>query len=190
MISQLSKITLRLYLKQEKLLITYNGVFFDGVLLVAGFILVYLKGLNLYTCLDLVVIAILLIIARIDLLTFIIPDLLNLAILVLAVLKMILKQNIDLENLLFVLSMGFIIVLLNLLYRKKKGMEAIGYGDLKLLFGYALYMSIVHASISLLIASLSAIVVEIIIRKSRHKLFPFGPYLVLGMIISLFLKFI
>lgn len=191
LISSLSQIVLSLYLKKVRgLIISINDILLGGIILLVGFGLWHLFGFSLILIFDLLVVATLLIILRVDEAILIIPDLLNLFILILAIVKMVYNHQIDYYNLVATLVLTSILVLANILYKKKKGIEAIGYGDLKLLLVYALYMSLTSACISLFIASLSAVIVEIIVKKRSRQLFPFGPYLAIGMIIALFLKFI
>ena len=191
LISQLSQIVLSIYLKKtNRLVLTIDALFFDSIILSVGLILLIIRGISYQYFFDLLVVGALLIIYRFDNFTLMIPNLLSLLILILGIMKMIMTRSFDLFN--TAMSVIFLVsgVLLNLYYRKKKGTEAMGYGDLKLIFVYALYMSVLHASIALFIACICAIFVEIIVKKRSRKMFPFGPYLAIGMIIGLFLKFI
>ena len=191
MISQLSQIVLHIYLRKiPRLVFSVDALLFDGVIVLVGFFLMIIRGIILFYIFDLLVVGAFLVILRIDNYSMIIPDGLNIFILVLAISKMVMSHTFDWLNIamsVIILAFG---VLLNLCYRKMRGVEAMGYGDLKLIFVYSLYMSMLHASVALMIACISAILVEIIVRKKQRKMFPFGPYLVFGMAIALFLKFI
>lgn len=190
LISGLSQIVLQLYLKEDDLVIAKHFGLLSGLILFIMLLLLLLYGFDIFLILDILFVATLIIIWFVDEKMLIIPDLLNLFLLILVALKMLFKHQLDYYNIIASIVFILLLVLLNLFYRKKKGIEAIGYGDLKLLFGYALYMSLTNACISLFIASLTAIFVEIVVRKRRRQMFPFGPYLAIGMIIALFLKFI
>lgn len=89
----------------------------------------------------------------------------------------------------FVFGLGiFLIIRLagSMIYKK----EAMGLGDVKLMAVAGLYLGLLNTFLTILISSVVASIIEVTliklkIRKKDDEI-PFGPYLVIGMIISLF----
>ena len=68
--------------------------------------------------------------------------------------------------------------------------EALGFGDVKLMGASGLFLGLGLTLLSFLIASITGAIIETILMKTKvrkkHAEIPFGPYLILGMLISLF----
>lgn len=89
----------------------------------------------------------------------------------------------------FIVGFGilFLIRLLGFLLFKK---EAMGWGDVKLMTATGLFLGVGNIILTILFSSIVGAIVELILlkigKREKKQGIPFGPYLVLGMIISLF----
>ena len=92
-------------------------------------------------------------------------------------------MNITFNNILTGGIILIIVMVIHLILMKFK-VELIGFGDLKLLFILNLILGIDLIIVVLFISSLIACLFEVIILKK--KLFPFGPYIIIGSILILF----
>ncbi len=83
---------------------------------------------------------------------------------------------------------GFILFYgLGWLYLKLKNIEAMGGGDVKLITALGAFLGFRGVLISIFFASILAIVGFIVMRLQKDKHFPFGPFLILGAMVYVFL---
>ena len=132
----------------------------------------------------------------IDIRHFIIPDSLNFSLISLGILKNFfpetsLNLNQDMFQSLFGGALGYLTIwLIIILYKKIKNVEAMGFGDAKLLAGIGFILGFQSIFIILFIAAilgLSFSVPKLITKKhSLQTAIPFGPFLILGSIIYFF----
>ena len=137
-----------------------------------------------------------LIIFFIDIKHFIIPDSLNFSLISIGIIKNFLPAtslnlNQDMFQSLFGGALGyFTIWLIIILYKKIKNVEAMGFGDAKLLAGIGFILGFQSIFITLFIAAILGLIFSVpnlITRKSSLKTaIPFGPFLILASIIYFF----
>lgn len=180
-ISIFCNLIILLYLKD----LHFNFYIINSFLIVLIGILYFIKSNNFIIFIfDSVIIALLLVIFYVDRKHMIIPDfILFLLFCVFLFIKVfnfnfynINKEEIKLGIVILMFLMLIHILCLNLLK-----IEIIGFGDLKLLFIFNLFIGFNNVLIILFISSLIACVFEIFILK--RKIFPFGPYLILAYLI-------
>ena len=150
--------------------------------------------------LDIIIISLIfyifLIIFFIDIKHFIIPDSLNFSLISIGIIKNFLPAtslnlNQDMFSSLFGGLLGyFIIWLIIISYKKIKKVEAMGFGDAKLLSAIGFLLGFQSIFITLFIAAILGLIFSIpnlITRKSSLKTaIPFGPFLILASIIYFF----
>ena len=120
---------------------------------------------------------------------FIIPDTINLSLFILGVLIFILAIDnlfLGITNITRIVSLliSFFILLITLIFDKIFKKEILGYGDIKLFFGVSLIFGTKILLMGIFVASFIACIIEVIIRKSKKNPIAFGPYLVIGFILS------
>ena len=155
---------------------------------------------TVFNYLDLIIISLIfytfVVIFFIDIKHFIIPDSLNFSLISLGILKNFfpetsLNLNQDMFQSLFGGALGYLTIwLIIILYKKIKNVEAMGFGDAKLLAGIGFILGFQSIFIILFIAAilgLSFSVPKLITKKhSLQTAIPFGPFLILGSIIYFF----
>ena len=155
---------------------------------------------TVFNYLDLIIISLIfytfVVIFFIDIKHFIIPDSLNFSLISLGILKNFfpetsLNLNQDMFQSLFGGALGYLTIwLIITLYKKIKNVEAMGFGDAKLLAGIGFILGFQSIFIILFIAAilgLSFSVPKLITKKhSLQTAIPFGPFLILGSIIYFF----
>ena len=158
------------------------------------FLLLYLNFDNLIEILFLqIIFIIILIIFFVDLRHFIIPDSLNYTLIFLAFMKIYLPNfesnfTYDLDQFIVGGIAGYLIIwLIIFLYKKLKNIEAMGFGDAKLMaaigcfFGwYSIPFVIFTSSLLALIIAIPSLVSK---KKNLKTAIPFGPYIILTSII-------
>lgn len=136
-----------------------------------------------------IVISCFIVIFYIDLKHYIIPDSMLIVILLMAILSIWIPENhfvIFWYDRLIGLAVVGIIFLILFLAEKICKKELMGFGDIKLfgvmgiLLGYQLLL------FGILISAIIALLTEVILLKSKHKMIPFGPYLTIGFTIVIF----
>lgn len=146
--------------------------------------------------LSIVVISLLIVIAFIDLDKMIIPDSLNLSILIIGVLSIILKKNFSnkilitridqLIGLVIGLILLFIVIFIDKIFKK----EVMGGGDIKLIGAIGLFLGWQLVLLGIILGSMIGTLIELPQRlvkiKKESEPFPFGPYLVIGFLIAMF----
>ncbi len=163
-----------------------------GILFAAA----YLKfGFTVEFLLALIFLAVGIVIIFIDLDFQIIPNLTVIIILILGIAKVLLvyftegRSAIDYYLLGFIVGFGvlFVIRLLGQLVFKQ---EAMGWGDIKLMTVAGLFLGVGNIILTILFSSIIAAVIELTLLKTGKRkkgdLIPFGPYLIIAMIITLF----
>lgn len=120
---------------------------------------------------------------------FIIPDSINVCLLILGILALILSNNKDtfgISNIsrFISLAISFFILLITIIFDKVLKKEILGYGDIKLFFGVSLIFGSKILLLGIFLASFIACVIEVIIMKSKRNPIAFGPYLVVGFIFA------
>lgn len=135
------------------------------------------------------------IIIFIDLSEMIIPDSLNLSILILGFAHLVFvfindgfEETIShLLGMVFGFGLLLLVRRLGFVFYKR---EALGFGDVKLMGASGLFLGLGLTLLSFLVASITGAIIETILMKTKvrkkHAEIPFGPYLILGMLISLF----
>ncbi len=101
--------------------------------------------------------------------------------------------NIALNMLLGILAGGGIFLLITLLGGLIAGKEAMGMGDVKLMGALGLYFGlqniVVVSILAFLIGAIGSIIYMIIKRKSSDAYIPFGPFIVVSAVITIFVPF-
>lgn len=101
--------------------------------------------------------------------------------------------NISLNMLLGMLAGGGIFLIITLLGGLIAGKEAMGMGDVKLMGALGLYFGlqniIVISVLSFLIGAIGSIIFMIIKKKNTNTYIPFGPFIVVSSIITIFVPF-
>lgn len=101
--------------------------------------------------------------------------------------------NIALNMLLGMLAGGGIFLLITLLGGLIAGKEAMGMGDVKLMGALGLYFGlqniVVVSILAFLIGAIGSIIYMIIKRKSSDAYIPFGPFIVVSAVITIFVPF-
>ena len=155
---------------------------------------------TVFNYLDLIIISLIfytfVVIFFIDIKHFIIPDSLNFSLISLGILKNFfpetsLNLNQDMFQSLFGGALGYLTIwLIIILYKKIKNVEAMGFGDAKLLAGIGFILGFQSIFITLFIAAILGLtfsVPKLITKKhSLQTAIPFGPFLILGSIIYFF----
>lgn len=155
------------------------------------YVLTYLKFReSILTILIMIVISCFIVIFLIDLKHLIIPDSMIIAILLMAIIGLFVKEN----NLLMIpvkeklMGLAVTILIWGIIYLAEKifKKELMGLGDIKLfgvvglLIGYKLLL------LGIFIGSVIALITEVVFLRHKNKLVPFGPYLVIGFTITIF----
>ena len=159
-------------------------------------ILCYIKfGLSLNFFISSILLMVFICIFFIDLKHYIIPDSLNLIILILGIISLFTSFEYGMFNINYVskligLGVGVLLFILDLIIERLLNKEIMGGGDLKLFTAVGLFLGWELLLIGIFFGSLVACLVEIPLSlnkklRKEHKL-PFGPYLTIGFTISLF----
>lgn len=177
---------------KEKISIRYPLVELLGVLLT--FICYFKFGFTINFFISSILFMVFICIFFIDLKHYIIPDSLNLVILILGIISLFTsfnhgRFNIGWADKLTGFGIGIGLILLVFIIEKLLKKEIIGGGDLKLITAVGLFLGWELTVLGILLGSVYACLVEVPLsfnKKLRqdHKL-PFGPYLVLGFASSL-----
>ena len=136
-----------------------------------------------------IIMQVLLLITVVDYYYYIIPDLFNIIILICGITITIFITK---EPLLHLLSIAFTIGLIGLFFILYKifNKEYMGGGDLKYLVAVGLVAGLPKLILIIALASLISFVIEVAIKKivlkKDNNVFAFGPYLVIGTIITLY----
>lgn len=133
----------------------------------------------------------------VDLKEQIIPNRLNLLIfeigLVLVFIYGFININISLNLLLGMLAGGGIFLIITLIGGLIAGKEAMGMGDVKLMGALGLFFGlqniVVISVLAFLIGAIVSIVIMIIKRKGTDTYIPFGPFIVIASVITIFVPF-
>jgi len=133
-------------------------------------------------------------IAVIDLLKYIIPNILVFLLLIISLIKAVISHNELLINIIESISVVALFILINLVSNKLKKKDAIGYGDIKLLGVLSFFFGIQLFLFGIWVAALFALLSFYIIKSISNKYFqdkkiPFGFFLAIVFImISIFDK--
>lgn len=127
----------------------------------------------------------LLVLAVIDLDTYLLPDSITLPLLWVGLLFNMLTETVPLASAVSGAALGYCILwLIYQLFKLATGKEGMGYGDFKLLAAIGAWLGVTSLFSVVLFASVSGIVFGLIIQTIRGKkktdAFPFGPCLVMG----------
>jgi len=133
--------------------------------------------------------------ALIDLRRGIIPDWLNLLIALAGLARAWLFDDrvIALEALLEGVIIGGIVFLLRWLYFRLRGHHGLGLGDVKLLAASAIWVGVTGIPVQLLVGSVTALIAAVALHvtgrtMTRQTALPFGPFLALGLLVTLALQ--
>lgn len=162
-----------------------------------AFIFFYkILGLSFDFVLICIIFLILLIIFFIDLKHYIIPDSLNISLILIGIIKNfttqdLLKLNYNLPDSLFGGVLGYLIIwLIILIYKKIRNKEAMGLGDAKLLSAFGFLLGIKSIFIILFVASVLGLIFVLpsLLLKDRStgSIIPFGPFIILAAILEYF----
>lgn len=129
--------------------------------------------------------ACLLVLALIDLDTYLLPDSITLPLLWAGLLFNLFVEFVPLASAVSGAAMGYLVLwLIYQLFKLATGKEGMGYGDFKLLAATGAWLGITSLFSVVLFASVSGIVFGLIIQtirgKKKTEAFPFGPCLVMG----------
>ena len=163
------------------------------MLSVCVFVIAYIRfGLSIETFLFTLLLQMFIVIFMIDMKHQIIPDSINIVILILGIISLIIPHSSI--NQLYSINyvdkiIGFLVALSLLLLffvlEKVLNKELMGGGDLKLFFGVGLFMGWQLLLLGIFFAAVIALITEMLKKvikseKFLNKVIPFGPYLVLG----------
>lgn len=163
------------------------------MLSVCVFVIAYIRfGLSIETFLFTLLLQMFIVIFMIDMKHQIIPDSINIVILILGIISLIIPHSSI--NQLYSINyvdkiIGFLValslLLLFLVLEKVLNKELMGGGDLKLFFGVGLFMGWQLLLLGIFFAAVIALITEMLKKvikseKFLNKVIPFGPYLVLG----------
>jgi len=152
------------------------------------YLVVYLKfGLTIYTIEYLILVSLMLAISFADLEDFIIPD----SFIVLGLINRIvfigLSSDIKgaaISSIIGAFSITVPLILLVIVMEKILKREAMGGGDIKLVFMLGSYVSIAEGLLAVLISCVVGIVFAVISKRTNEQ-FPFGPSLCIGYLVSM-----
>lgn len=181
-----------LYLKNEKpkyIYMTVTAVIFIGLL--------YLYGFQLKTLAYMILFPMLLCAFVIDYRLKIIPNRLNLTIfevgLVYTFLEGIININIAIDMLLGMIAGAGIFLFITLVGGLIAGKEAMGFGDVKLMGGLGLFFGwrtiIIISLIAFLLGAMVGITLMLRKKKKSDEYIPFGPFIVISAVITMFVPF-
>ena len=163
------------------------------MLSVCVFVIAYIRfGLSIETFLFTLLLQMFIVVFMIDMKHQIIPDSINIVILILGLISLIIPHSSI--NQLYSINyvdkiIGFLValslLLLFLVLEKVLNKELMGGGDLKLFFGVGLFMGWQLLLLGIFFAAVIALITEMLKKvikseKFLNKVIPFGPYLVLG----------
>lgn len=163
------------------------------MLSVCVFVIAYIRfGLSIETFLFTLLLQMFIVVFMIDMKHQIIPDSINIIILILGLISLIIPHSSI--NQLYSINyvdkiIGFLValslLLLFLVLEKVLNKELMGGGDLKLFFGVGLFMGWQLLLLGIFFAAVIALITEMLKKvikseKFLNKVIPFGPYLVLG----------
>lgn len=163
------------------------------MLSVCVFVIAYIRfGLSIETFLFTLLLQMFIVVFMIDMKHQIIPDIINIVILILGLISLIIPHSSI--NQLYSINyvdkiIGFLValslLLLFLVLEKVLNKELMGGGDLKLFFGVGLFMGWQLLLLGIFFAAVIALITEMLKKvikseKFLNKVIPFGPYLVLG----------
>ena len=160
---------------------------------VCAFVIGYIRfGLSLETFLFTLLLQMFIVIFMIDLRHQIIPDSINIVIIVLGVISLFITHSsinqvlvINYIDKLIGFGVALGLLLIFVFFEKILKKELMGGGDLKLFFGIGLFMGWQLLLLGLFLASVVALITEMLKKlinseKFLNKVIPFGPYLVIG----------
>lgn len=154
------------------------------------FTLTYLKfRFNITTIFVFIIISCFIVIFLIDLKHLEIPDSQVVIILLVSIASFFVKNQaymINYKDKLYSIIFVLLVVLICLVTEKLLKKEILGFGDIKLFLVVGLFTGIVHLLLGIFIASVIALVIELLINRNKHKLIPFGPYLTASFLIVIF----
>ena len=134
----------------------------------------------------------LLVLSLIDLKFFILPDIITLPGIAVGLLSSLIREDITLIQSLVGAGVGFLIpFLIYIFYVKVRGMEGLGFGDVKLLTMIGAFTGVYGVIVSLFLGSILGLIFALpSILKNRNTQFviPFGPFISLGCFIGYLLK--
>lgn len=147
--------------------------------------------LSLWTIVFWIVISCLIVIFFIDLEHYIIPDSMIVSILLMAFGSIFINdQNtvITLNERIIAVGLVALMFMIIVITEKILKKDLMGFGDIKLFVGIALLLGYQLLFTGIFVAAVIALIVEVIIKKGRNKLIPFGPYLAIGFGLMIFLE--
>lgn len=160
---------------------------------VCAFVIAYIRfGLSLETFLFTLLLQMFIVVFMIDLRHQIIPDSINVVIIVLGVISLFITHSsinqvlvINYIDKLIGFGVALGLLLIFVFFEKILKKELMGGGDLKLFFGIGLFMGWQLLLLGLFLASVVALITEMLKKlinseKFLNKVIPFGPYLVIG----------
>lgn len=171
------------------------------IVAIAYIALIYLNGLTIDAIKFMILIPMLIIAFMIDLKLQIIPNRLTLTIfevgLVFTFIETLLNPNFGINvftnNMLGMVVGGGIFLLITLIGGLIAGKEAMGFGDVKLMGALGLYFGLSNiiaiTLVSFLIGAVLSVILLITKIKKMDEYIPFGPFIVLGTFISIFVPF-
>lgn len=159
---------------------------FTGIL----YALIYIKyGYNLMTLVMFTVVSCLIVVFFIDLKHFIIPDSMIITILIASIASFFLKSDVlAVSTLDKFLSIALVVLIFLAIFIGEKicKKELMGRGDIKLFFVIGLLLGIKILFLGIFFAACIALIAELIFRKSKRQVIPFGPYLSLSFTLMIF----
>ena len=173
--------------QQEYQLIAKFGIgLLTGVLFSINYLINGFEEFTLYT---IILILLFELIAFIDIRCFIIPDIINFLIMLFSlILIFVFDVNlwIDTVDLIGVIIFNLLLLIIVIIVYKIRKIEILGFGDIKLLFGIGILFGLTNFSYALVVASLTALFVEVIILRKKRDIIPYGPYLTFGFLLIWF----
>lgn len=165
---------------------------YSTILILLFNLLYYINGNVFSTYIYMALLVVLLIIFSIDYKVQLIPDEVHIYITILSVINIIFNVNNILDYILGALTGGgifFVIAYVSYLILKKEGM---GFGDVKLMASLGLFLGVknilVITLLSFIIGAIIGIILLVIRKKDKSSYIPFGPFIVIAVIIIMFVK--
>lgn len=172
------------------MLVDYNN-YYRSIIIILSLLNSYwlLENISLENIFKFAIFSIFIVIALVDLQDMIIPDSLvgfNLILVIVFYIinkrAIFIKQPLNsfeiLSSIIFIALLMGIVIIFDIIYNK----EIMGYGDIKLLFLIGLMSGITKLMYTIFIASLIALVIELLKKRKKSVAFPFGPYLIIGFV--------
>ena len=130
------------------------------------------------------------VLAWIDALHYLLPDVLTLSLLWLGLLYHAAFEPARLADSVFAAAFGYLLLsIVYFVYYGVTGKQGIGFGDMKLLAAIGVWLGVVSIANVLIMACVFALLFALLMRFKRNKILPFGPFLAAAAVFVLMTQF-